>query len=647
MRLLMIIACIILALVAVAQQVQPIPALPAGAKVNHASGMATNNGFGKTDIKPAVDYNFKLTSSQGVRHKDDPQVQAIKKLKSDMRDGTVPYDPSVELTNGFDGQMLSANKTATLQVSANFAGFNDPSAYPNDNDVAVSNSGTVVAVCNSNISMYQTNGTQLYSQSFTAFFGNDPNLAGLIFDPKIVYDDVNDRFFMVALVGNTANTSKVIVAASTTSDPATGSWNYYWFNTSGFDPGVWFDYPTIGINDTKLFVSGNMYLDNGNRQGTTIMVFNKADILAGGQLTFNYWQDVVDNLGVSGFTIHPVTYAASGNYGPNALFVSTQPGGATAFQVWVYDNANNTINGFSVNSPQYALGSNAVQPGLGATLDVGDCRVKGATYIYDPVAQVGTIHFVFISVFNGSGVRNGVVKADIKLNGSNLVPGGNAFGYTNGDMAHPNLAFLGEDGSNNDVVVVANYSSSSESPGSVAFSVDANYQSSTYLTLKSGLGNITADQGQGETKIRWGDYMGAFRKKNTGGNGNGDPVVWLSSSYGLSNNQGGTWLTEVTANSATLSADGPQAPEPVIEAYPNPAQDKTTLVFELTAPAITNIAIHSTSGATASQVFYNDRLTAGEHRIEITTADLPNGLHILEVTAENGQHFQKKVVVQR
>lgn len=621
--------------------------MPNGGQVNLVKGTVAASGFGKTDMKPVVDLNFKLTSQGSPRHKYDPEVLAIKDLKNAMRNGTVPYDPSVELTNGFEATTLSNSKVANIQVSANFAGFDDPGPFPNDNDVAVSNSGTVIAVCNSNISMYQSNGTQLYSQSLTAFFANDPNLAGLIFDPKIVYDDVNDRFFLVALVGNTAVNSKVIVAASTTSDPATGSWNYYYFSTSGFDPGVWFDYPTIGINNDKFFVSGNMYTDAGQRQGTTVLMFNKADMLAGGQLTFTYWQDVMDNLGVSGFTIHPVSYAASGNYGPNALFVSTQPGNGSAFQVWIYDNANNTLNGYSVASPQYALGSNALQPGLGANLDVGDCRVKGATYIYDPVSQAGTIHFVFISVYNGSGVRNGVVKANIKLDGGNLVPGGNAFGYTNGDMAHPNIAFLGEDGSSNDVVVVANYSSSAESPGSVAFSVDANYQSSTYLTLKSGQGNITADQSQGETKIRWGDYMGAFRKKNTGGNGNGDPVVWLASSYGLASNKGGTWLTEITANSATLSANGPEMTDAVIEAYPNPAQEHTTLSFELTEPTNTQIAIHDLSGGTASQVLYNDKLAAGKHDIQITTDDLPNAVYVLEVIAENGQRFQKKVVVQR
>lgn len=626
-----------------------IPPINLPGKANPAVGTMQPSGKGVATLQTPIDYNFSLKSSNGVRHKESPEVQALKDAKGKIRMGQQPMTAEYELTNGFEGTMApistGAAKSANIQVGANFAGFNDASAWPNDNDVAVSNNGTVISVCNSNISMYQSNGTELYSQSFTAFFGNNANLSGLIFDPKIVYDDELDRFFLVCLVGNTAATSTVIVAASTTSDPSQGGWNYFYVKYNTIDnTGSWFDYPTIGINSTKLFVSGNSYLDNGNNSGNVMLAYNKAD-LVGTNATgnFSYWLDLTDNSSNLGFTIHPATYGAAGNYGPNALFVSTFAGSGAIFQAWVYDNTNNTFTGYALTSPQYQVGSNALQLNQGANLDVGDCRVKGATYVYDSTSNIGVLHFVFISVFNGSGTRNGVVKADITLEANNTYVNGSAFGIADGDLAHPAIAFLGENSRNRDVLVVANSSTSTGFPGSVVFSVDASYQQSQFVTLRSGEG-IISDQSQGDTKIRWGDYLGASRKKNTG-NGN-DPVVWVASSYGLSSGAGGTWISEISASSISLSVDEEDKQIDKVALYPNPSADQVTLSFTLAEPAVTTVKIYDITGAGINQLLYKDRLPNGDHKIRLSTADLPNAMYLLEVTTESGQRFTKKISVQ-
>lgn len=627
-----------------------IPPINLPGKVTPAAGTMQPAGKGVATLTTPIDFNFSLKSSNGVRHKESAEVKALKEAKGKIRMGLQPMTSEYELTNGFEGTTApiktGVTKTANIQVGANFAGFNDANAWPNDNDIAVSNNGTVISVCNSHIDMYQSNGTQLYSQSFTSFFGNNPDLAGLIFDPKIVYDDELDRFFLVALVGNTAATSTVIVAASTGADPSQSGWNYFYFKYNTIDnTGSWFDYPTIGINSSKLFISGNTYLDNGNNAGNVMLAYSKADLIStNGTGNFSYWLDLTDNSSNLGFTIHPASYGAAGNYGPNALFVSTFAGSGSIFQAWVYDNANNSFTGYALTSPQYQLGSNAGQLNQGNNLDVGDCRVKGAVYVFDSTTQVGVLHFVFISVYNGSGTRNGVIKADITLDANNTTVNGSAFGISDGDLAHPAIAFLGNNSSNRDVVVAANFSTSTGFPGSTVFSVDANYQQSQYITLQSGLGAIN-DQSQGDTKIRWGDYMGVARKKNTGDGS--DPVAWVASSYGLQNGAGGTWISEVTASSISLSVEDEDVKTiDQVELYPNPSANETTLSFSLSEASVTTVKIYDITGAGIDQLLYKDRLPNGDHKIRLSTADLPNAIYLLEVTTESGQRFTQKISVQ-
>lgn len=96
------------------------------------------------------------------------------------------------------------------------------------------------------------------------------------FDPKILYDQAENRWIFVTCAGSTAGNSRIYMGVSATSNPK-GSWYLYSYLA---DPQniVWFDYPSMGFNNRWIVVSGNMF---GNDFYSTVYVFDKQAMYAG------------------------------------------------------------------------------------------------------------------------------------------------------------------------------------------------------------------------------------------------------------------------------------------------------------------------------------------------------------------------------
>jgi len=103
-------------------------------------------------------------------------------------------------------------------------------------------------------------------QSLQGFFG----AATLTFDPKVIYDQHEDRFVVITLeqTDNPA-VSNIYVAVSQTADP-NGGWNttvinskLNFFNpTLGLATDHWADYPGLAIDDGAIYITNNMFTFN-------------------------------------------------------------------------------------------------------------------------------------------------------------------------------------------------------------------------------------------------------------------------------------------------------------------------------------------------------------------------------------------------
>ncbi|MEM9533310.1 MAG: Ig-like domain-containing protein [Pseudomonadota bacterium] len=141
---------------------------------------------------------------------------------------------------------------------------------PSDPTIAAGPNHLVVSV-NSTIEIYTKTGIQVSSESLADFF-TDVNPLTFTFDPKVLYDQYEDRFVVLTLEqtdidnGDPANTSRIFIAVSDTNDP-TGTWSVVEIDsaeTFDSDPGVgtedhWADFPGLAIDEEAVYVTVNLF----------------------------------------------------------------------------------------------------------------------------------------------------------------------------------------------------------------------------------------------------------------------------------------------------------------------------------------------------------------------------------------------------
>ncbi len=131
--------------------------------------------------------------------------------------------------------------------------------------IAASGPGHVVSVDNVAIEWYTKAGVQQYSQSLQTFFA-PVTPVNFTFDPKVIYDQYEDRFVVVTLEqrdtssGDPVDSSRILVAVSDDSDP-NGTWYYHFINSLITIGGLprWADYPGFAVDDKAVYITNNMY----------------------------------------------------------------------------------------------------------------------------------------------------------------------------------------------------------------------------------------------------------------------------------------------------------------------------------------------------------------------------------------------------
>lgn len=166
------------------------------------------------------------------------------------------------------------------------------------------------------------------------------------FDPKVIYDQYNSRFVVVTLekvsdgsdAANPANTSRILVAVSATSDP-NGTWYYTAIDSKITIGGTetWADYPGFAINTDAIFITNNMFSFGGSSKGERLWIITKGDGSGG----------FYDSGGTAVVSVHdPATSAGIGysSYQPAHMFGSA-PASVLSYLVG-YSGLSNGTNEF-------------------------------------------------------------------------------------------------------------------------------------------------------------------------------------------------------------------------------------------------------------------------------------------------------------
>ncbi len=417
---------------------------------------------------------------------------------------------------------------------------------PNDNTLAVSNDGVVMAAINSAVFAYDAdNDSILFPQHIISLAQVAPDINGRFYDPKLIYDEHADRFILVFLKDNVPSTSHIIVCFSSSKDPL-DPWHCYEIPGNPLDNNRWTDFPAINITEDELFITGNLIIPNVSWQvGFDGSVIWQIDKEAGynnlDSLPNRLYHDIRYN-GRYTRNLHPVRGTQA--FTREQYFLSNRNFDIQNDSIFVLN-----ING-SMDDPNtrlevtvgqsdlpYGVPPNGLQADTDTSdptkgLQTNDARVLGAITNGDWIQYVSTTKD-FSS--GRAAVYHGNIENPLS---SEMSITGNILRQPGLDLGYPNLAFTGNEDCDREVIIGVNYTSLTDFPGVGTFYCGNDGSYSDFLRLKEGEDYVNRHSDSYE---RWGDYFGIQPRFNHPGE------VWTAGFWGLEGHRNGTWINQLSS----------------------------------------------------------------------------------------------------
>ena len=534
-----------------------------------------------------------------------------------------------------------ASAYPTPLITQGFSGLN-ANGIPNDNHLAVSDSGYLISVVNTNLRIFNDTGSLIRFRTLTNFV----TPLGLFInnsDPRVMYDPVARRFILLFFSGNTSTNTNIFIAFSQQENPD-GNWNFYRLPGNYLNDTTWSDYPIVTINRNELFMSFNHLADGqGWQTGFRYSAIWQIDLQSaynGDSLEFNFWHGMAHQ-GKPVWSVCPVQDDLTDPNLTGAHFLSVRPSAAqndTLFHHFISGTvaAGNAAYHFQVLKNQFAYGLPPNVPQTnGNWLATNDARVLCA--VRNSSAAGTSIHYVQNSILPAQ-IRAGVFHGKLSLSNDTVAtapPSGRFVEADSLELAYPSLCVL-KTAAGTSLMFTASAQGPSGFPGTVAWAAsEQTLDQSPLVWAKNGEGFINATSDSIE---RWGDYTGI---QTVYGN---PSAAWLAGSYGVSNGRYNTWLARVISTDTTASSVWFESPTANALIYPVPAAERIFVEFELQAPQTISFKLYSSDGRTALEIFRHD-CPVGKSKFSFQTNELPTGQYVLDArTAEGIPVFSRKLL---
>lgn len=422
---------------------------------------------------------------------------------------------------------------------------------PNDNTLAVSNGGMLLAAINSLVYAYDLeNDTIVFpngSLSLRAIAGGG-GPADYYFDPKLIYDEQTDRFILVFLKNADPATNGYIVAFSSSNNPL-DPWSTYFLSGNPLNNDRWTDFPAISLSGGMLYITGNLIIDTAPtwQEGFDGSVIWKVNTSQGYAAEEEIDSELFSDIRYNGRFIrnlHPVQGARG--QAEQVFFMSNRN----------FDLENDTLFLLQLKpSPEgdtlleirqtqtdipYGMPPNARQQDTDPTdptggLQTNDSRVLGAILLNDEIKFVANTvnpETGYSSIYYGNVADP---SGDFSITGAIL-------GDSILDYGYPNIAFAGNENCDAEVMIGFNYSAPDSFPGIACKYISNDGRVSETLILKKGENYVDRLNG---TYERWGDYLGFQTRFNEPGK------VYCSGYYGMLNRKNATWVNELISPDTT------------------------------------------------------------------------------------------------
>ncbi len=493
---------------------------------------------------------------------------------------------------------------------------------PPDNAMAVSNSGYIVSSINSNVYYYNADGSIL---GFTTFLklSRDyfDNLSEDLFDPRVLYDQENNRFIMVILNGHTAEDTEVLIMFSKSENPMDG---WYGYSIPGDLDGAdeWLDYPNISVNKNSLFISGNMFNSNDRFSQTVIINVDKNKGFKGQTITYSHWSGIQTSKG-DAFTIVPVEKGNRGNYSESAYFVSTEGDFENYIALYSLNLNNGTLDGQELEISYYDIANDGDMLNSDQALDMGDARIKNAILIDNQIHLVhttATINYYAAIGYHRIDLSTKKVETLILHKDSKKR-----------NLAYPSVAAAGTDCNDQSVFIAYTESGADIYPRLCIINVDENMNQSGEVVLQEGEGAVDILEDDVE---RWGDYITVAKRFNSN-------TAWVFGCVGNASDKHDNYLIEVSLDNA---ASVPNInTQPKISAFPNPVVEMVNLEFELNKRQVIYISLYNSNGQLV-ELLTKDAFNEGKHLLHFDMSQLNAGTYFLKIEGNEGLLAQKQLV---
>jgi len=521
------------------------------------------------------------------------------------------------------------------EIDYGFLANRSGGSFPPDNSLGIGANGMNISAINSRVRFSDVDGNFLRDFSLSQFANRLGGGRGH-FDPRIIYDPEADKFCAVWLAGFSSTESVIIVAFSTSGD-ITEPWSTYELSGNPFQTNEWTDYPMISLTKDKLMLTVNLIRDDepwetGFAQ-TLIYAMDKQEGYNGSdELVLDMYSDVSFG-GRAIRNLHPVK-SADETLAEDQIFVSNRNfdvSNDTIFYVRLSENAatNDDVEiDFLLADVPYGLPPNCVQPGAGL-LNTNDGRILDAIRLND------RIQFVSNSIDMETG-RAAIYHGFIDdLNGdknltARFIP------HPVGEVAYPGMAWTGIGEDEDDVIIVAEYTSEVDFPGYSCLYMNEEREYSAWLPIKSGENNLANQQGPTE---RWGDYIGCQRQYDLPG------AVWASSMYTTLNSRMETYVVRISEPNRVMSSTEDAVPELAdLSVYPNPTVDRFTVEIDIPKREQLHIALYNMQGELVELFLKDKAKKQGRLKFSFDPTPLVTGNYMLKVHLGNTEVLAKKVV---
>ena len=559
-------------------------------------------------------YNDFLITQKQIQSQKYPRKKSLKYLSKSSN------IPSFNIENGFEGNLYN-NKV------------------PNDNTLAISNDGIILAGINSSYIIYDTNNDSLLlSSTLNSMTLDFMNLRFVKkYDPKFIYDHKEDRFIVVFLVGNKPLNSHVCVAFSSTNNPM-DDWNVYMLEGDALSTGHWTDYPAISVTEDDLFITGNLLLDGvswqlGFNQSIIWQIDKENGYSGADSLSFNLWSDIKDD-SINIRNIHPVRGARE-LQDKNQYLLSNKNFSLESDSLYLIkiENSQRSLNSeLSIQritlDDHYFLSPNGKQYN-GKELATNDSRVLGG------IIDKDWIQFVQHSMdtnYGTAGIYHGIIYnydtnpyVESRIISDSII-----------DFGYPNIASTGVNPNEKECVIGFNYTSISDTNGVSCVYMDNNEIYSNFTKLHRG--NRAIDRLNGNID-RWGDYSGIQRKYD-------DPCrTWISGMFGKIGSNG-SWISSISTSDTCREPLPHLFLEPAYNQgilFPNPSKDFVNYDFTIEEDLDLKISIFSIEGKLVT-VLYNDLVNIGPNRLSFDITNLGVGSYLLVIENNDNRLFTKKLI---